>query len=127
MKKSLFSFFILFGSICSYSQSKAIIGAWLWEDPKTSISLFIKEDGTIQKYIGPVNDPVLDKNLKHGTYKLQDNQKLIITWANKSTETDKVKLVDNTTLQIQFKDFKSNALKTYNFKKVVDEEIIENK
>jgi hypothetical protein len=126
MKKSLLSFLILIGSIRSYSQSKAITGSWLWQDSKTSISLFIKGDGTIEKHIGPVNEPVLDKNLKHGTYKLQDNQKLIITWADKDTEADKVKLIDNVTLQIQLKDIKTNALKTYNFKKVVDEEIIEN-
>jgi hypothetical protein len=126
MKKSLLSFLILIGSIRSYSQSKAITGSWLWQDSKTSISLFIKEDGTIEKHIGPVNEPVLGKNLKHGTYRLQDNQKLIIAWADKDTEADKVKLIDNVTLQIQLKDIKTNALKTYIFKKVVDEEIIEN-
>lgn len=123
MKKALFLILILLGSIITYPQSKNIAGAWLWQDSKTSFSLFINEDSTIAKHTGPVNEPILDKNLKRGTYRLKDNQKLLITWADRSTETGSIKFIDNFTLQIQFKTPGTNVIKTYIFKKIIDEEV----
>jgi hypothetical protein len=123
MKKALLSILIVLGTIISYSQSKNIVGAWLWRDSKTSFSLFIKKDGTIEKHTGPINEAILEKNLVHGTYKLLYNQKLLITWADKTTESDKVKLIDKFTLQVQLRGNKANSFKTYVFKKIVDEEV----
>jgi hypothetical protein len=123
MKKLLFSLFIVFTSTICYSQSNNIVGAWLWRDSKTSFSLFIKDDGTIEKFSRPINDPTAPKNPKEGTYKFIDNNKLVIVWADKSTETDKVKFIDKGRMEIEMKSLKSNVLKTYIFVKVVDVEV----
>ena len=123
MKKLLFSLFIVLTSTISYSQSNNIVGAWLWRDSTTSFSLLINDDGTIEKFSRPINDPTPPKNRKEGTYKFIDNKKLVIIWADKSTETDKVKFIDNGTLEIEMKSLKSDVRKTYIFVKVVDEEV----
>jgi|CXWL01.1.fsa_nt_gi hypothetical protein len=123
MKKILFSIFIILTSTICYSQSNNIVGAWLWRDSTTSFSLLINKDGTIEKFSRPINDPAPSKNRKKGTYKFIDTKKLIIIWADKSTETDKVKFIDNSTLEIEMKSLKSDAHKTYIFVKVVDEEV----
>jgi len=123
MKKAFLSLLIIFGSIISYSQSKNIVGAWLWRDSTISFSLFINADGTIAKHIGPINETILEKNLKRGTYKFKDKQKLIITWADNSSETGNVKFINNAMLQIQMKISETNTIKTYTFRKVIDEEV----
>jgi hypothetical protein len=123
MKKAFLSVLIILGSIISYSQSKNIVGAWIWRDSKTSFSLFINKDGTIEKHIGPINEPILEKTLKRGTYKFKDNRILIITWADKSSETDTVKFINNATVKIGIKTSERNTIKTYTFKKVIDEEV----
>ncbi len=123
MKKALFSILIALISTICYSQSNNIVGAWLWRDSKTSFSLLINKDGTIEKFTRPINDPTPPKIRKKGTYKFIDNKKLVITWADKSTETDKVEFIDNGTLKIELKSLEGGALKTYIFKKVFDEEV----
>lgn len=123
MKKVFFSALIVLTSAICYSQSNNIVGAWLWRNSTTSFSLFIKQDGIIEKSIHPINEPILPNNLKKGTYKFIDNKKLVITWADKSTETNKIKFIDNGTMEIEMKSLKSDVLKTYRFVKVVDEEV----
>ncbi len=125
MKKAFLCGLIVFGYLIGYAQSKNIVGAWLWRDSTTSFSLFIKEDGTIAKHIGPIKETILVKNLKHGTYKFKDQQKVSIIWNDKSSDIYKVGVINNYTLQIQIITPGSNALKTYTFQKVVDEEVIE--
>jgi hypothetical protein len=123
MKKILFSVFIFLISTISYSQSNNIVGAWLWRDSTTSFSLLINKDGIIEKFSRPINDPTPPKNRKKGTYKFIDNKKLVIIWADKSTETNKVKFIDSGTLQIEMKSLKNDVRKTYIFVKIVDEEV----
>jgi len=123
MKKILFFIFIILASTICYSQSNNIVGAWLWRDSTTSFSLLINKDGTIEKFSRPINDPTPPKNRKEGTYKLIDNKKIIIIWADKSTETDKVKSIANGRLEIEMISPKSDVRKTYIFVKVVDEEV----
>lgn len=123
MKKILFSLSIVLISAICYSQTNNIVGAWLWQDSTTSFSLLISQDGTIEKFSRPINDPTLPKNRKKGTYKFTDNKKLVITWDDKSAETDKVKYLDKGKLVIEMKSLRSNVLRTYIFVKVVDEEV----
>jgi len=124
MKKLLTLSFFTFLSVITYGQAKNIIGAWLWKDSKTAFSLFIKEGNFIEKHIGPINEVILTKNIVHGSYKMINNKKIIISWADKTTEYGTIKLVDNFTLQIQLKDLRhQNALKVYDFKKIIDEEV----
>ncbi|MDZ4795343.1 MAG: hypothetical protein SGI83_13765 [Bacteroidota bacterium] len=123
MKKVLLSIHIVLASSNCHSQSNNIVGVWLWRDSKTSFSLLINEDGTIETFSRPINDPTPAKNRKKGTFKFIDNKKLVITWADKSTETDKVKFIDNGTLKIELNNPEDHNLKIYTFKKVFDEEV----
>ena len=123
MKKILFSIFTVLISTSGYSQLNNIVGAWLWRDSTTSFSLLIKQDGTIEKFSRPIDDRTAPKNRKEGTYKLIDNKKLVIIWADKSTETDKIKFISYGRLEIEMKSLKSDVSKTYNFVKVFDEEV----
>lgn len=123
MKKFIFSTLIILTSTICHSQSKKIVGAWLWRDSTTSFSLLINQDGTIEKFSRPINDPTPPQNRKKGTYRFIDNKKLVISWSDKSTETNKIKIIDKGTLEIEMKSLNSEALKTYIFVKVVDEEI----
>ncbi len=123
MKRIMLPIFLVLTSTICYSQLNNIVGAWLWQDSTTSFSLLIHDDGTIEKFSRPINDPTPPKNRKEGTYKFINNKKLVIIWADKSTETDKVKFIANGRLEIEMKSLKSDVRKTYIFVKVIDEEV----
>jgi len=124
MIKKLLSIILIASTINSYAQSKEIIGSWLFRDSSGSISFFIKENGTIEKRTGHDKEYIWNKTPQKGTYTFNKEATLVITWADKSIETNKVKFVDSLTAKIQFISEGVKSKKAYVFKKIIDEEII---
>lgn len=108
----------------SFGQSKPIVGAWIWSDSIKQTSLFFKEDGTIQMHSGPKGGVILANQLKNGTYVLTP-QMLTIKWTDNSIEKDKVKFIDKNSFVLIAGD--KNKQTNQTFKRVVDEEVIEEK
>ena len=127
MTKGLLTIILSFSTIISYSQTKEIIGSWLWRDSTNAISFFIKGNGAIEKRAGLASDYIWDKAPKMGTYTFDKKANLVITWANKSIENGKVKFIDNFTAEIQFIIPENKSQKIYVFKKIVDEEVVPDK
>ncbi|UEG49708.1 hypothetical protein LK994_13785 [Ferruginibacter lapsinanis] len=127
MLKKLLTIILFFSTIDSYSQSKQIVGSWLFRDSANAISFFIKENGTIEKRAGLAGEYIWDKAPQIGTYTFNKQATLVITWADKSIENGKVKFVDNFTAEIQFTSPKNKVKKIYTFKKIVDEEVVPDK
>ncbi|MBL0183913.1 MAG: hypothetical protein IPP96_17150 [Chitinophagaceae bacterium] len=128
MKKCFLITSILFFSIACYSQSKPIIGSWIWRDSANTIQFFIKANGTIEERRGLASEDVWSKTPRTGTYTFDSASKLVITWADKSTENRQVKFKDHFRgAEIQFTSSKNNPKKVYLFLRIVDEEVVPDK
>ena len=111
----------------SLGQSSSIVGAWYWADSTKQTSMFFKQDGSMSMHSGPKGEAILTENLLPGTYTLTKNL-LMITWADKRVEKDKIKFLDKDSLKITFADNTStNKNHQLVFHRVVDEEISEEK
>lgn len=129
MKKNLLLIILLFSAIASYCQTKGIVGSWLWRDLNGTISLFIKENGSIEKREATSKESVWSKTPKTGTYTFSEKNNLfLINWGSKKNEKVQVKFVDNgKAAKFQFTDPKNKSKKTFLFLRVVDEEVISDK
>lgn len=128
MKKTILLIHLLIISIASYSQSKEIIGSWIFRDSISTIQLFIKAKGTIEERTGISSEDIWNKTPRIGTYTFNEKGKLTITWADHSVENRQVKFKDNfSAAEIQFTVSKNNSKKTYLFLRIVDEEVIMDK
>lgn len=89
--------------------------------------MFFREEGKVSMHTVPKGGVILTKNLKEGNYVLKNNT-LIITWADKTAENDKIKFIDKNSFQITLANKQNkNGKRVIVFRKVVDEEIIEDK
>ena len=123
MKRHFLVIVLLFLAISSYSQSKSIVGSWIWRDSINTIQFFIKSDGTIEKRTALTSEDVWNKAPQIGTYK---EHVLSIKWNDKSTQNVNVKFVDNNA-EFQFIDQKTKPKNSYTFLRIVDEEIVPDK
>ena len=89
--------------------------------------MFFKQDGNVSMHSAAKGDVILTKNLKNGVYVLT-NDLLTIKWADNKVENDKIKFLDKNSFQITFPDNENkNQKHEFVFKRVVDEEVIEEK
>lgn len=126
MKKISLVAIFLFSTIACFSQSKEIVGSWIWRDSLNAIQFFIKKDGSLEKRTALASEYIWGKIPKRGTYIFSNNM-LFIKWSDKITENAKVKFISNLIAEIQFIDSHNKSKQTYTFNKIVDEEVIPNK
>lgn len=86
--------------------------------------MFFKQDKSIQMHSGPKGGLILTKNLKNGTYVLT-SKLLTIKWADNKVEEDKIKFIDKHSFVLTVGD--KNKKNEMTFRRVVDEEVIEEK
>lgn len=124
MKKAIGIFLFLFLTKLSFGQTQSIVGAWFWSDSTKQTSMFFKQDGSVQMHSGPKGGVILTKNLKNGTYVLK-SKLLTIKWSDDSVEKYSVKFVDRHSFVL------TNSVKSkktdQKFRRVIDEEVIEEK
>lgn len=121
MKRLLCILLFSFLTKLSFGQKPSIVGAWYWSDSIKEISMFFKQDGSVSMHAGPKGGTILPQNLKNGRYVLAAKL-LTIKWSDNKIEKD----------AIRFTDKHSFVLTTDNktaltFKRVVDEEVVEEK
>ena len=125
MKEKLLLITILLVSNAIYSQSKSIVGSWITRDTVNRIQFFINDDGTVEKRTAPGNEYVWNKKPLSGTYTFSNNT-LFMKWSDKTTETIKVKFIQNfAEFRLFDKRNKSSISKV--FLKIVDEEVVPDK
>ena len=127
MKQLLTALLFTFLANFAFGQTNSIVGAWFWRDDSTQTSMFFKADGSMSMHSGPKGGIILTKNLKAGKYVLKNNL-LVISWTDKTVENDKLKFLDKNTFQLTITHkAKTNKKRIFVFRKVVDEEVIEDK
>jgi hypothetical protein len=126
MKEKILTISLVLISIVSYSQTENLLGAWIGQDSKNTISIFIKKDGVISKFSGRANEPILDKNLKKGRYVLENKEKIVISWNDKSIEKGTIKFINKNTIELTLFNEESRSGYQISLKRVVDEDVISN-
>ncbi|MBL0202102.1 MAG: hypothetical protein IPP81_18685 [Chitinophagaceae bacterium] len=127
MQRSLLIASLLFSTIACYSQSKDIVGSWIWLDSVNTIQYFIKANGTIEERYAFSKEDIWKKIPITGTYKFKKDHLLTIKWANESVQIVNVKFIDNFTAEMQTLNRKDGPGDKYVFKKIIDEEVIPDK
>lgn len=115
--------YLLFAS-AGFSQPKPPVGAWIWRDATTSVSLFFKSDGKLELYRSPLSEPLADKYLRKGEYIMDKADVVTIKWSDGTVETCKLVYLDKYKFRISLTLGKEKK-KDYTFNKVVDEEVVE--
>ena len=125
MRKPFLICLLYLFSHSAFSQSSKIIGSWILRDSVESMQFFTKADGTIQERHGLANENIWDKPQRTGKYVFKNNNKLVITWSDKSVENRDVKFEDNFNVaKIKIIDNKTKITRTYLFLRIKDEEVI---
>jgi len=127
MLRSLLIIGLLFSTIACYSQSKDIVGSWIWRDSVNIIQYFIKANGTIEGRSAFSNEDIWKKKPIIGTYKFKKSHSLTIEWADGSVQIVTVKFTDNFTVEMQTLNLKHGPGNKIIFKKIIDEEVIPDK
>ena len=127
MKTKFLTVILLFSATVCNSQSKKIIGSWIWRDSANTIQFFINRNGTIEKRSGGANEYIWNKTPQSGTYVFNKGHILVIRWTDKSIENGRVKFINDMTAEIQFSSLKNKPNRIYTFHKIVDEEVIPDK
>jgi len=125
MKEKLLLITILLVSNAIYSQSKTIVGSWITRDTVNRIQFFINDDGTVEKRTATGNEDVWNKKPLSGTYTFSNNT-LFMKWSDKTTETIKVKFIQNFAEFRLFDNRKKSSISKV-FLKIVDEEVVPDK
>ena len=78
-------------------------------------------------HTGLKNEAILEKYLKKGRYDLK-NGILIITWSKNDVQKSGIRFIDNISFEIRLNEKQKHTPKrNFIFKRVVDEEVIEEK
>ena len=89
--------------------------------------MFFKKDGILSMHYGSKGDVILTKDLKNGTYILSNNL-LTIKWSDNNVEQDKIKFIDKNSFILTLVDKGNKKQKgELIFRRVVDEDVIEEK
>lgn len=114
--RSIFILLLLSLSFRAFSQENSLIGAWINTSSDQQISLFIKADGRILRYIGEKGKTILERDIIEGKYEYVNN-KLIIRWQDNTSQEFKTHFKDKYSLVL--KNLGKKQKKLF-FRKVVD-------